>query len=211
MEENNNAMMSDNITEISAALIQFQSKFEQPALNKTNPYFKSRYIHLSGILKAIQPLLSECGLSVIQPIVGENVITILMHKSGQWIKGVCSLGSNCKTQQDRGSAITYTRRYSLCSMLSIAADTDDDGNAASESDRKAAIENDRKAAIENDRKKAAIENEVIRKIESCQSRNELNAVFIDFQKHNPEMCKEGTKVYKAAAKKGSDFPKIKQN
>lgn len=203
MEENNNAMMSDNITEISTALIQFQSKFEQPALNKTNPYFKSRYIDLSGILKAIQPLLSECGLSVIQPIVGDNVITILMHKSGQWIKGVCSLGTSCKTQQDRGSAITYTRRYSLCSMLSIAADTDDDGNAASDSDRK--------AAIENDRKKAAIESEVIRKIESCQSRNELNAVFIDFQKHNPEMCKKGTKVYKAAAKKGSDFPKIEQN
>ena len=186
MEENNNAMMSDNITEISTALIQFQSKFEQPALNKTNPYFKSRYIDLSGILKAIQPLLSECGLSVIQPIIGNDVVTILMHKSGQWIKGVCSLGSNYKSQQDRGSAITYTRRYSLCSILSIAADTDDDGNAATES-------------------------EAIRKLECCQSRDELNAVFSEFKSRNPKMCEKGTKVYSVAAKRGSEIKQAEQN
>ena len=195
MEEYNNAMMSENITEVSAALIQFQSKFEQPALNKTNPYFKSRYIDLSGILKAIQPLLSECGLSVIQPIVGDNVITILMHKSGQWIKGVCSLGASYKSQQDRGSAITYTRRYSLCSMLSIAADTDDDGNAASESDRK----------------KVANEKDAISEIKACRSKDEITQVWNYYKRNNPDMCANGTKFYNAVAERNREIKNIEQN
>ena len=37
MEENNNAMLSENITEKSTALIQEQSKFQQQNLTKTPP------------------------------------------------------------------------------------------------------------------------------------------------------------------------------
>jgi len=36
------------------------------------------------------------------------------------------------TAQGAGSAVTYARRYSLCAALGIAAEDDDDGNAATE-------------------------------------------------------------------------------
>jgi hypothetical protein len=36
-----------------------------------------------------------------------------------------------RTAQGYGKGITYARRYSLCAILGVAADNDDDGNAAS--------------------------------------------------------------------------------
>lgn len=140
MEEEKTTMtrepnMSPEIGELAAALADFQSELEQPALNKSNPYFKSRYIDLSGCLKAVMPLLSKNGLSVCQLVEGGDLVTNLLHKSGQWLKSRMALGSY-KNQQERGSAITYCKRYALCAMLGLAADTDDDGNAATDADRK---------------------------------------------------------------------------
>lgn len=137
MEETNvTNFMSAEINEITAALSAFQGEVEQPTLNKENPYFKSRYVDLCGVLKAAQPILAKNGLSVTQIIVGGDLITLLSHKSGQWFKSVCPIGQY-KSQQDRGSAITYTKRYAICAILGIAADSDDDGNSATDADKKA--------------------------------------------------------------------------
>ena len=54
-----------------------------------------------------------------------------MHSSGEWIGGVYPVRPAQNTPQGMGSAITYARRYSLSAMLGLAADDDDDGNAAS--------------------------------------------------------------------------------
>ena len=86
MEENNfmdNSFKSAEINEISAALSAFQGEVEQPALNKENPYFKSRYVDLSGVLKSAQKTMAKHGLSVAQIIVGNDIVTLLSHKSGQ--------------------------------------------------------------------------------------------------------------------------------
>lgn len=58
--------------------------------------------------------------------------TFLFHSSGEFISGECFLPVVIQNPQGIGSCITYARRYTLQSVLGIAAeDEDDDGNAAS--------------------------------------------------------------------------------
>jgi hypothetical protein len=64
---------------------------------------------------------------------GKHVtITRLMHSSGQWIEdGGVPLILSKDDMQGLGSALTYSRRYGLMSMVGVAPE-DDDGNAASQ-------------------------------------------------------------------------------
>lgn len=135
--QNVSFVMSAEINEISAALSSFQGEIIQPTLNKTNTYFHSRYVDLTGVLKSVQGCLSKNGLCVTQLVVGDALMTILSHKSGQWFRSLFPLTGQYKNQQERGSAITYSKRYALCAMLGISADEDDDGNSAAEADEKA--------------------------------------------------------------------------
>lgn len=100
---------------------------------------KRKYADLASCWDACREKLSSNGLCVIQIPVAEgtrvSVTTILGHKSGQEISGTLTLVSQVATPQGIGSAITYGRRYGLCSMVGIAPE-DDDGEAAS-SDKKA--------------------------------------------------------------------------
>lgn len=207
MEENTirHSFMSDGINEISAALSAFQGELEQPSLNKENPYFKSRYVDLSGVLKSAQKLMSQHGLSVTQLITGSDLITLLTHKSGQWFKSVCPIGSY-KNQQDRGSAITYTKRYAICAMLGIAADTDDDGNAATDADRKRS-----QAPTQPQAQTAAVAytgaqlQQAISEMSCVNDMAGFNAIWSKWQKECPAMCQNGTDFYKAAGAKNREL------
>lgn len=105
--------------------------------NADNPYFKSKYADLPEILKIVQPELKKVGLVLIQsaPMTDNviNVITRLMHVSGEWIEIDCCVPADKSGKLDvqtAGSAITYGRRYGINAILSLAAE-DDDGNNAS--------------------------------------------------------------------------------
>ena len=97
----------------------------------TNPHFKSKYADLSECFKACSDILNDHGIHITQPICGDKVVTILTHISGTVLEdgGVPLLGyqSAKNPMQALGSAITYARRYGLCSMVGIAPE-DDDGN-----------------------------------------------------------------------------------
>ena len=91
---------------------------------------------LDGLLDAIRPVLSKHGLSVLQMPGGDGqqitITTILMHESGEWMESEpFTLKAQKVDPQGAGSAVTYGRRYSLSSILGVAWDTDDDGQAAS--------------------------------------------------------------------------------
>lgn len=58
-----------------------------------------------------------------------------MHESGEYISANLSIKGE-QTPQGIGSAITYAKRYSFCSILGIIADDDDDGNGAEGNDFK---------------------------------------------------------------------------
>lgn len=95
---------------------------------------KTKYADLASCWDACRKPLATHGLSVVQVTSADGpkvtVETILGHKSGQWISGSLTMTSASATPQAIGSAITYARRYALCSIVGIAPE-DDDGAAAS--------------------------------------------------------------------------------
>lgn len=123
--------------EISTALIKFQSKLKPIGKDSENPFFKSNYLSLSGILENVIPLLASCDLAVIQPMKitdnGTVLITKIIHSSGEFINSEMPLPM-LQDPQKQGSLITYYKRYQLQAMLGIASqDDDDDGNSVSAS------------------------------------------------------------------------------
>jgi hypothetical protein len=55
----------------------------------------------------------------------------LLHTSGQWMASSYPLPRQAGAQE-MGSFITYARRYSLCAILGIAGEDDNDGESATE-------------------------------------------------------------------------------
>lgn len=121
------------------ALIKFQAECPAIVKDKENSFIteknkgkKAMYADLASINETIKKTLSANGLAVTQPICGGVLQTYLFHSSGQFIKSEIALSIDGKTSQAIGSEITYMRRYCLCAVLGIAADSDDDdGNSAS--------------------------------------------------------------------------------
>lgn len=127
MEENN--FTSESINEIAAALSQFQGAVAQPTFNKSVNYGQTRfrYADLAECQRVTRKPLADAGLSVSQLIVGNKLITMVMHKSGQYLRSELPIVLPNK-MQDIGSMLTYLKRYSYCAILGIAADDDDDAN-----------------------------------------------------------------------------------
>lgn len=127
---------SEQINELATALAKAQFGMKNAMLNKTNPHFKSRYADLAAIRDAVIPELSMNGIAAIQ---GTHFITDmlmvlstrLLHSSGQWIESEYPIVLDPNKPQVMGSALTYARRYSLAAICGIAAEEDDDANAAS--------------------------------------------------------------------------------
>lgn len=98
--------------------------------DSTNPFFRSKYFDINGLLDVVEPILHLHGLMVIQPIQNGYVITKVVHAAtGEYIESSLELSKSTDPQK-HGSEITYYRRYTLQSLLAMQAD-DDDGNAAS--------------------------------------------------------------------------------
>lgn len=92
----------------------------------------SKYADLNAILSTVEPVLLENGLLLIQPIQGNSVCTQIVDvDSGAMLESCMDLPQGI-TPQQMGSAITYYRRYTLQSALSLQA-VDDDGASASKS------------------------------------------------------------------------------
>jgi hypothetical protein len=90
----------------------------------------SKYANLNAIIEAVEPILLENGLLLLQPIQGNSVCTqIIDIDSEDKVESCMELPQGMNPQQ-QGSAITYYRRYTLQSILSLQA-VDDDGEAAS--------------------------------------------------------------------------------
>ena len=121
---------SESIKELSKALVEFHKKAGK--VIKDAKGYNYRYATLSNILDVIQDPLNECGLSVIQLPQGDHeLVTILTHISGEFISNTSRMVPKEENPQQRGSCITYQRRYSLGAILCINIDEDDDGAAAS--------------------------------------------------------------------------------
>lgn len=124
---------SEQLDKIAPALAIAQANIKTAKKDSENPFFKSSYADLNSVWEAVKWALSENGLSVTQGYGVEpapHIWTVLLHTSGQWIKGECPLVvGKPNDPQALGSATTYTRRYSLAAMLGVIQE-DDDANSA---------------------------------------------------------------------------------
>ena len=126
---------TSEISELTKALILFQSKLTETSLKKDakNPHLKNSYLSLDHIINTTKPLLCECNLVMVQDMAGGFLTTQIMHESGQF-KGSAMefnpMAGNKGTNklQEIGGGITYAKRYTWSAMLGISVDTDDDGN-----------------------------------------------------------------------------------
>jgi hypothetical protein len=101
------------------------------AKNAKNPHFKNTYADLNALIEAVEPILLEKGLVLLQPIKEGKVFTIITSIIDSYsVESYIDLPINLNPQQ-LGSAVTYFRRYTLQSLLSLQA-VDDDGQHASQ-------------------------------------------------------------------------------
>lgn len=191
------SFMSAEINELATALSKFQGALKQPKLNSDNPFFRSKYVDLSGCFNAAQSTLEKFNLSVTQLIVGSDLITMLMHSSGQWIRSITPIPEpkvevDSKTGRPKqnilqvyGSELTYLKRYSYCAILGIASDVDEDGNNTDVKFKKA------KSPLE----------EAIDEVNAASSRQQVNDVWAKWSALAPALCKDGSEFYNAVGKK----------
>lgn len=106
-----------------------KQKIEAVKKNAKNPHFKNTYADLNALLEAVEPILLENDLILLQPIVNGCVQTQIIDIETQTsIISEIALPINL-TPQAMGSAVTYFRRYTLSSILSLQA-IDDDAQTA---------------------------------------------------------------------------------
>jgi len=109
-----------------------KDKTAQVKSEKTGQSYSYSYADLAVVSKALLPKLAALGLSfTCKPtmIDGRFVLAYrLLHVSGDDDSGEYPLPSS-GTPQAIGSAITYARRYALCSVTGLAPESDDDDAA----------------------------------------------------------------------------------
>lgn len=115
-------------------ILKIQSEIGVLSKDQTNPFFKSKYLDINGLLAQLLPLLEKHELVVIQPLEikdGKNTLVTRVIDGKDLIAISEILLPDLQDPQKMGSAITYYRRYALQSLFLLQAQ-DDDGNHASE-------------------------------------------------------------------------------
>ncbi len=123
---------SESTVELVKALVAARRAFAPVVKDTKGQIGQNReylYADLAAILTATMPALTEQGVCVLQAVDAEtsSLITRLAHVSGEWAESAYPLTLDLPPQA-LGSALTYGRRYSLTSLLCLAA-ADDDGAA----------------------------------------------------------------------------------
>ncbi len=114
------------------SILEVQKKVSVLSTDEANPFYKSQYLSLAGLIKSLQPHLSANNLVVTQhPSDEGSVKTMVVYApTGEAIESTLKLPVKESTPQSAGSSITYARRYALMAIFNIAAE-DDDGNSGS--------------------------------------------------------------------------------
>ena len=115
-------------------ILKIQSEIGVLVKTETNPFFKSKYMDINGLLEQLLPLLEKHGLTVIQPLTTiadtkAGLATIVMEGDKEICHSVVPL-PDLQDPQKMGACITYYRRYALQSLFLLRAE-DNDGNGLS--------------------------------------------------------------------------------
>ncbi len=122
-------------------ILKIQSEIGVLSKTETNPFFKSKYMDINGLLAQLIPLLEKHELLVTQPLCEVGGKPALMTEVYD-VKGKQSLIKSfmplpdINDPQKMGSAITYYRRYSLQSLFLLQTQDDDGEGAKTKVDKK---------------------------------------------------------------------------
>ena len=111
-------------------LLEVQKEIGAIKKEETNPFFKSKYFDINGLLAAVKPVLNKYGLVLTQGLThieGKLALhTAIADVDGEntVIQDTCPIPETTDAQK-AGSAITYFRRYALQSLLALEAEDDD--------------------------------------------------------------------------------------
>jgi hypothetical protein len=120
-------MMSEKCEDIAQALGSAQAKMPPITFDAVNPHFRNKYATLAHILATVRPVLLAHDLTLTQLGTKDGtLVTMLLHKSGQWIRSELPIIADKAGPQPFGSAMSYARRYGLCAILNVAAEEEDD-------------------------------------------------------------------------------------
>jgi hypothetical protein len=119
-------------------ILKIQSEIGVLVKTETNPFFKSKYMDINGLLEQLLPLLEKYKICVTQPlqnIDGKPALKTLVCdvESGKEIMQATIPLPDLQDPQKMGSAITYYRRYALQSLFLLRAEDDDANTAKPES------------------------------------------------------------------------------
>tara|TARA_R100001369_G_scaffold41945_1_gene68126 strand:+ start:719 stop:1225 length:507 start_codon:yes stop_codon:yes gene_type:complete len=119
-------MKAENIT---VKLFLLRKEIGAISKDSNNPFFKSKYFDINTLIKQLDPYLEKHKILLSQPIINNEVKTILQCiDDNSFRNSSLELSPNLDAQK-KGSEITYFRRYTLASLLGLQA-VDDDGNLA---------------------------------------------------------------------------------
>ena len=114
-------------------ILKIQSEIGVLSKTETNPFFKSKYMDINGLLAQLLPLLEKYELTVTQPLTsleGRPALRTMIYDGKIELLNESIPLPDLQDPQKMGSAITYYRRYALQSLFLLQAQ-DDDGNIAS--------------------------------------------------------------------------------
>ena len=128
-------VMQSSINKLMPDLIKAKSEIGSIIKeDASNPFLKNSYVSLEALLKKVNPILNRHNLMIVQMPTGTHLVTMLAHSSGEHIQFSYELNPVKPDPQSIGSNITYARRYSIESVLSLSggkeSDMDDDGTEA---------------------------------------------------------------------------------
>ena len=136
-------------------ILKIQSEIGVLSKTETNPFFKSKYLDINGLLAQLLPLLEKHGLTVVQPlsnIGGRPALLTQVYddKSPDPLISEFMPLPELQDPQKMGSAITYYRRYSLQSLFLLQAeDSDGDVGQHAPKEGRKDYQSKNKAAQEN--------------------------------------------------------------
>lgn len=126
---------SEHLNELAAALVAFHAKAKAPRKDAVNSHIRNKYATLESVLDAVRPVLTECGLVVLQTLgrsrdsQATTLTTLLLHTSGQYLSDTTVIPSSeakgLSAPQNVGLSVSYMRRYSLLSILNLQAEDND--------------------------------------------------------------------------------------
>jgi len=127
-------MFSEDVRELAKALNKCQLEF--PPTGKSGVGNRGKYATVNDVYDAVVPVLIKNDIRFFQGFVFDKdlnhmiMVTTLLHiPSGQWIKDERPIVPDGETQQLRGAAQTFQRRYALLLICGVCPEEDDDGEA----------------------------------------------------------------------------------